>query len=73
MERGAKVEEQHFLGTTALHWACMRGPMELVELLVENGANVNRRGRKFNDEGATPLQSTRDEKIADYLRSKGAK
>jgi ankyrin repeat protein len=73
LDRGAQVEQQHFLGTTALHWACLRGPIELVELLVENGADVNRVGRKFKADGETPLQSVRDEKIADYLRSKGAK
>ena len=73
LDRGAKVEQQHFLGTTALHWACIQSPIELVELLVENGADVNRVGRKFNVEGNTPIQFTKDEKIADYLRSKGAK
>ena len=72
LDRGAKIEHQHFLGTTALHWAAMRGPIELVELLVENGANVNRVGRKFNADGQTPLQLTRDDKVAAYLRSKGA-
>jgi ankyrin repeat protein len=73
LDRGAKVEQQHYLGTTALHWACLRGPIELVELLVENGADVNRVGRRFNAKGDTPLQLVKDEKIADYLRSRGAK
>ena len=73
LERGANVEQQHFLGTTALHWACIRGPIEMVELLVENGADVNRVGRKFDEAGVTPLQHTKDEKIANYLKSKGAK
>ncbi|MEM7258405.1 MAG: ankyrin repeat domain-containing protein, partial [Pseudomonadota bacterium] len=35
LDKGAKVEEQHYLGTTALHWACIRGPIELTELLLE--------------------------------------
>lgn len=73
LERGAAVEAQHFLGTTALHWACMRGPLEVVELLLENGADINRKGRKFSSEGQTPLQVTRNEEVAAYLRSKGAK
>ena len=72
LNRGAKVEEQHFLGTTALHWACLRNQKEQVELLVENGANVNRVGRKFEAGGETPLQSTKEEKIKNYLISKGA-
>lgn len=73
IDHGAKVEEQHFLGTTALHWSCFKGPIELVEFFVENGANVNRIGRKFELNGETPLQSTSDGKIKDYLKSKGAK
>lgn len=73
LDRGAKVEEQHFLGTTALHWACMRGPIELVEMLVKNGADVNRLGRKFSAEGKAPLQFTKDEKIINYLKNKGAR
>lgn len=73
IKNGANIEEQHFLGTTALHWACFRGPLELIELFIENGADVNRVGRKFNPNGESPLQSTRDEKIINYLKSKGAK
>jgi len=73
LDRGVRVEQQHFLGTTALHWACMRGPVELVELLVENGADVNRTGRKFKTEGQRPLEMVKDEKIAGFLRSRGAK
>lgn len=73
LDRGAKVEQQHFLGTTALHWACSRGAIELVEMLIENGADVNRIGRKFKDTGETPLQLAKDEKIKDYMKSKGAK
>jgi ankyrin repeat protein len=73
LDRGAKVEQQHFLGTTALHWACSRGSIEMVEMLLENGADVNRIGRKFKDTGETPLQISKDEKIIDYLKSKGAK
>jgi ankyrin repeat protein len=73
IEHGANVDDQHFLGTTALHWACFRGEIELVELFVENGANVNRIGRKFTSKGESPLQSSKDDKIIDYLKSKGAK
>lgn len=73
IDRGAKVEEQHFLGTTALHWACVRDQPKQVEILVENGANVNRLGRKFSSKGETPLQSTDNNEIVKYLKSKGAK
>lgn len=73
LDRGANIEAQHYLGTTALHWACIRGPIELVELLIENGADVNRVGRKFGREPRRPLQMTKDEKIINFLKSKGAK
>ena len=73
LDKGARVEEQHFMGTTALHYACIRGPIEGIELLLDHGADINRVGRKFTEEGSTPLQSARDPKIIDYLKSKGAK
>lgn len=73
LDRGAVVEEQHNLGTTALHWAARGNSIELIELLIKNGANVNRIGRKFGGATQTPLEATQNEKVADYLRSKGAK
>ena len=72
INNGAKIEDQHFLGTTALHWACFRSPIEMVEMLVENGADVNRVGRKFKAVGEKPLDISKDEKIINYLKSKGA-
>ncbi|MBP6390949.1 MAG: ankyrin repeat domain-containing protein [Flavobacteriales bacterium] len=73
LDRGAKVEEQHLLGTTALHWACREEQIELVDLFVAHGADVDRVGRKFRAEGETPLRSTTNEKIMDHLRSLGAR
>ena len=29
------------LGDTALHWACRGGDLQIVKLLVDNGAKVN--------------------------------
>ena len=72
LDRGAKVEEQHFLGTTALHWASSRDSVEMVELLVDNGADLNRVGRKFKAEGERPLQMAKNEQVAAFLRSRGA-
>ena len=73
LDRGAQVEEQHLLGTTALHWACREERIELVDLFVAHGGDVNRVGRKFSAEGETPLRSTTNEKIMDHLRSLGAR
>jgi hypothetical protein len=73
---GANVEHQHHLGTTALHWAVRGGQRDMAALLIDNGADVNRVGRKFDQQGETPLQtaakSGRNE-IADLLKAKGAK
>lgn len=75
LERGAEVEQQHFLGTTALHWACLRGAIDIARLLLERGANIHRRARKFNAAGETPLQCaqrTEQTKIAQLLKQHGA-
>ena len=75
LARGAKVEEQHFLGTTALHWASMGGQVEMVDLLIQHGADVNRAGRKFGPVPETPLQSAlrrKQEDVARLLRQHGA-
>jgi ankyrin repeat protein len=74
--RGARVEQQHYLGTTALHWAVRGGQRDLVAFLIENGADVNRVGRKFDPAGETPLQTAMQrghDEVADLLRAKGAR
>lgn len=73
LDRGAEVEEQNLIGTTALHFACMRDDVETVELLIANGADVTRVGRKFGGKRQTPLQLARDSRIVDMLKSNGAK
>jgi hypothetical protein len=49
---GANVNAKRSNGTTALHSACSRGYFEIVQYLVENGADMNIRGGEDND---TPL------------------
>ena len=73
LEKGAKVEQQHFLGTTALHWAAMNDQLEVAEILIASGANVNRVGRKFGGRSVTPLQQARSKKMKTLLKSNGAK
>lgn len=71
LSRGAEVEEQHLMGTTALHFACIRDDVAAVELLIEHGADVNRVGRKFGGKRQTPKQLSRDEKIIQLLKTSG--
>jgi hypothetical protein len=76
LARGAEVEEQHLLGTTALHWACRQGQLEMAELLIAHGADVDRRGRKFDPTGETPLECARKndhQEMARLLIQRGAR
>ncbi len=72
LDRGGEVEQQNLIGTTALHFACMRDDVDAVELLIANGANVKRVGRKFGGRKQTPLQVSRDANIINMLKSNGA-
>lgn len=56
LDRGAEPERQHFLGTTALHFAARAGQADMAALLLERGADPARRGRKFSARGETPLE-----------------
>lgn len=56
IERGADIETQHYLGTTALHFAARHGQLELAALLLQHGARVDRPGRKFGPEPKTPIE-----------------
>lgn len=72
---GADIEESHWMGTTALHYAALGGQADMVAFLLDRGANVMRVGRKFDPAGQTPLQlaSARGrESIVRLLRDRGA-
>jgi ankyrin repeat protein len=87
LERGAEVERQHFLGTTALHYAARQGQPDMVALLLDHGADPERLGRKFATRGdsgdggatslgATPLQLAEEQGHGDVvrlLRQRGAR
>ena len=69
---GANVNAKRSNGTTALHTACSRGYFEIVQYLVENGADINVRG---GDENDTPLiWAVYNERnnISKFLVDKGA-
>ncbi len=75
IDRGAEVEAQHYLGTTALHFAVLAGQPDLAVLLLERGANVDRSGRKFDLAGDTPVALARargDERMVSLLEARGA-
>lgn len=76
LDRGGDVEQQHFLGTTALHWASRGTSADMVALLLTRGADPNRAGRKFGEQPLTPLQiatSAGRTAIAQLLRDHGAR
>lgn len=56
IDRGADVERQHHLGTTALHYAALGGQIELVDTLLRHGADPTRAGRKFGGARRTPIE-----------------
>lgn len=75
LDRGAQIERQHILGTTALHYACVGGQLEMVDLLIERGADVNRVGRKLGGKPLTPLQLAEargHDAVVRQLRQRGA-
>lgn len=71
LSRGAQVERQHWMGTTALHYAALGGQADMVALLLEHGADPQRVGRKFDDAGHTALdlaEARGHEDVAKLLR-----
>jgi len=58
LEAGAPVDQES-LGVTCLHWAAMRGQLDLVSCLAERGADLERVGYKFDRAGQTPLALAR--------------
>lgn len=57
IEGRADVDFMYSIGFSALHEAVRSNSLDIVQLLVENGANVNQRGSLF---GVTPLYLARD-------------
>ncbi len=55
LEKGAKINNRHKDGSTALHAAAFLGRTETVKLLIEKGADINLK----KDDGMTPLSVTK--------------
>ena len=65
IEKGIDIEQPGDLGRTPLHYACSRGNLEMVKLLVGSDADVH-----ALDEGVPPFTLARygnHDKICDYL------
>ena len=65
------INLQDAFGYTALIYAARVGPLEVVRLLVEAGADVNAQDSNGNTALSIALQRDRSE-IAEYLRENGA-
>ncbi len=62
---GAAVDERSADNTTALHWAAHYGDVELVEVLIERGANAS----LINDYGSAPLAAAAVEADAAIVKA----
>jgi len=53
LDAGADVNEENSIGYTPLHYAAGVGRIDILELLIEHGANIN--ATDSSNKGATPL------------------
>lgn len=73
LEEGASPNEPDFLGMTALHWAALGGRPEIVQMLIDWGAEINVRDSFIG--GITALSMARMmgyEQVAQKLLAYGA-
>jgi ankyrin repeat protein len=68
IDNGDDVNATDCKGFTALHFACENKSVNIVNMLVLNGAKKDARAL----DGRTPLMMVRDVRIADFLIQKGA-
>ena len=67
IKNGADVNVQNNAGATPLMYACFENNLDMVKLLVKYGADVN-----VKTKYGTPLTSTEDEDIEQFLTDNGA-
>jgi ankyrin repeat protein len=73
LDRGVLVNA-HKRGQTALHWAARGGHVEMADLLLAAGADVNAQAKLAPGQEATPLavaQKGDHKDVADLLRRHG--
>ncbi|XP_051720217.1 B-cell lymphoma 3 protein homolog isoform X1 [Ctenopharyngodon idella] len=69
IESGCDVNAQSYSGNTALHSACGRGQIEIVRVLLKNGADSSLK----NNHNDTAIMVAKNKKVSDVLRGRGTR
>ncbi|KAE8134500.1 hypothetical protein BDV38DRAFT_255028 [Aspergillus pseudotamarii] len=69
LEQGANPSMRTLFQWTALHWAVGNGHTDIVQLLLDCGADIN----ATSDTGSTPLDMARNDMMKGILRQRGAR
>ncbi|XP_016142825.1 B-cell lymphoma 3 protein homolog isoform X2 [Sinocyclocheilus grahami] len=69
IESGCDVNTQSYSGNTALHSACGRGHIEIVRVLLKNGADSSLK----NNHNDTAIMVAKNKKVSDVLRGRGTR
>ncbi|XP_073703921.1 uncharacterized protein bcl3 [Garra rufa] len=69
IESGCDVNAQSYSGNTALHSACGRGHIEIVRVLLKNGADSSLK----NNHNDTAIMVANNKKVSDVLRGRGTR
>lgn len=73
---GADIEKRGYPDFTALHRACLSNALDVVQVLLNVGAEINARSEDRGDGGRTPLdvaEMHKHHQIAAYIRQRGGK
>ncbi|KAK1795106.1 hypothetical protein P4O66_010278 [Electrophorus voltai] len=68
-QNGCNVNSQSYSGNTALHMACGRGEVEVVRVLLKNGADSSLK----NYHNDTAVMVAKNKKVSDVLRGKATR
>ncbi len=68
VQAGADVNARQHGGYTPMHSAANRGDLEILDLLLERGADPDAAA----EDGRRPIDFAREERVKEYLRARGA-
>jgi ankyrin repeat protein len=71
LDGGARVDEPGLFGASSLLWAACEGHEDIVKLLVEHGADPNRRDTRFDASAAGWANESGNVEIRDWLLENG--